>query len=315
MKNNTIKKTISLALAIAAAVSLTACGSTDKGSSAAPAAAQPAASQPAASSQASTSSDDQTTAPADVKKIVFAYRNTGNWPVTGEDENGNPSGYDIEVLREVDALLPGYEFEYVGTSYDDAYVGLEAGNYDAALTNAFWTEARAEKYLISEQNLGASVLTLVVRKENADIKNLTDLSKSGLELAPLLAGNGMYYVVKTYNDQNPDAQVEIKTTDDSTYVAGSVEETVAGKYDASIQVKPSFDASVVSEDGDLHQFLDQISYSEFTLAKTYPMFSKRLGEDFLKEYNDALVQVVNSGKASEISQKFFNYDIFNYDFQ
>lgn len=56
------------------------------------------------------------------KKIVFAYRNNGNWPVTGEDDKGNPTGYDIEVLREVDKLLDDYEFEYIGTSYDDAYI-------------------------------------------------------------------------------------------------------------------------------------------------------------------------------------------------
>lgn len=289
MKKNIINKLIAAALVVSSVASLTACGKT---------------------------ADSATQASADgVKKIVFAYRNTGNWPVTGEDDQGNPTGYDIEVLRKVDELLPDYEFEFVGTSYDDAYVGLEAGNYDAALTNAFWTEARAEKYLISEQNLGASVLTLVVRPEHADIKNLTDLSNAGLELAPLLAGNGMYYVVKTYNEEHPEAQVEIKTTDDSTYVAGSVEETVAGKYDASIQVKASFDATVVADDGDLHDYLDKISYSEFTLANTYPMFAKRVGEDFLKAYNDALVQVVNSGEASKVSNDFFGYDIFNYEFK
>lgn len=249
------------------------------------------------------------------KKIVFAYRNNGNWPVTGEDDKGNPTGYDIEVLREVDKLLDDYEFEYIGTSYDDAYVGLEAGNYDAALTNAFWTDERAKKYLISEQNLGASVLILATRAEHAGIKNLSDLAKSGLELAPILAGNGMYYVVTQYNEENPDNQIPIKTTDDSTYVAGSVEEVVAGKYDAAILTKPAFEASVVAEDGDLHEYLSKISYSEFTLAKTYPMFSKSVGEEFLKAYNDALVKVIESGKASEISKEFYKYDIFNYEFK
>lgn len=293
MRKNVFKRTVSLVLAVSSVIALTACGSNNTTGS---------------------TKEDSTSAEG-TKKIVFAYRNNGNWPVTGEDDNGKPSGYDIEVLREVDALLKDYEFEYIGTSYDDAYVGLEAGNYDAALTNAFWTEERAKKYLISEQNLGASVLTLVTRAENADIKNLSDLAKSDLELAPILAGNGMYYVVKQYNEDNKDNQIEIKTTDDSTYVAGSVEEVVAGKYDAAIFVKPSFDTTVVAEDGDLHDYLSKISSSEFTLAKTYAMFSKNVGEDFVKAYNDALVKVVESGKASEISKEFFKYDIFNYEFK
>lgn len=250
-----------------------------------------------------------------VKTITFAYRNSANWPITGQDEKGNPTGYDIEVLRLVDEELPDYEFAYVGTSYDDAYIGIEAGNYDAALTNAFWTQERAEKYLIPEENLGASVLVLTVRKEDEGVKNLEDVAKEGLKLAPILAGNGMYYVVKQYNEEHPEAQVEITTKDDSSSVAGTVEELVAGKYDAIINTKPSWDDTVVAEDGANHVYLDQVAYSEFDTADTFPMFSKKVGEDFIKEFDAALKKVKDSGKASEISEEFFNYDIFNYDFQ
>lgn len=300
MKKNLFKKLIAGIILTGLVATATACGS----------------SKTTNTTENKTATDETTadTSAGEVKKIIFAYRNTGNWPVTGDDEKGNPTGYDIEVLREVDKLLEDYEFEFVGTSYDDAYIGLEAGNYDAALTNAFWTEARAEKYLISEQNLGASVLILVKTAENANIKNLEDLSKAGLELAPILAGNGMYYVVQQYNQEHPDDQVTITPTDDSTYVAGSVEEVVAGKYDAAIYTKPAFETNVVGEDGDLHSYVDKISYSEFSLAKTYPMFSKSVGEEFLALYNDALVQVIESGKASEISLEFYGYDIFNYEF-
>lgn len=257
----------------------------------------------------------ETTKEAGAKTITFAYRNSGNWPIAGEDESGKPAGYDIDTLKLVDEKLEDYDFEYVGTSYDDAYIGLEAGNYDAALTNAFWTEERAEKYLIPEEALGASVLVLAVRTENADVKNLEDVSKEGLKLAPLLAGNGMYYFVKQYNEDHPDEQVEITTTDDSTNVAGSIEELVAGKYDAIISTKPQWDTTVVAEDGANHSYLDQVSYAEFDTANTYPMFSKSVGEDFLKEFNDALKAVKDSGEASKVSEKYFGYDIFHYEFQ
>lgn len=249
-----------------------------------------------------------------VKKITFAYRNTNNWPMTGDDESGKPSGYDIDVLKLVDEELEDYEFEYVGTSYDDAYIGIESGNYDAALTNAFWTEERAEKYLIPEEALGASVLVLAVRSEDAAVKNFETLHDSGIKLAPILAGNGMFYVVKNYNEENPDKAIDITTTDDSTFVAGSVEELVAGKYDAILWTKPQFDSAVVSEDGENHSLLDSISYSEFTTVNTYPMFSKNVGEDFVKVFSEALKKVKDSGKASELSQNYFEYDIWNYNF-
>lgn len=251
---------------------------------------------------------------SEVKKITFAYRNTGNWPMTGDDESGKPTGYDIDVLKLVDEELDDYEFEYVGTSYDDAYIGLESGNYDAALTNAFWTEEREEKYLIPEEALGASVLVLAVRSENADVKDFETLYDSGIKLAPILAGNGMYYVVKNYNEEHPDKAIDITTTDDSTFVAGSVEELVAGKYDAVLWTKPQFDATVVADDGENHSLLDSISYSEFTTVNTYPMFSKNVGEDFVKEFSEALKKVKEGGKPSEISKNYFDYDIWNYDF-
>lgn len=308
-----MKKRIIAVILGAALFTLAACGNTANTESAENT-ENPANTEGTANAENTEEAEADAASATEQKVITFAYRNTGNWPVSGEDESGNPSGYDIEVLRAVDDLLEDYTFEYVGTSYDDAYIGIEAGNYDAALTNAFWTEERAEKYLIPEEPLGASVLVLAVRAEDADIKNLTDLSKSGKELAPILAGNGMYYVVKQYNSDNPDNQVEIKVTDDSTYVAGSVEEIVAGKYAAGIFTKPSFDNTVIAEDGDLHQFLTEISYSEFTLANTYPMFSKNVGEDFVNKLSDTLKQVKDSGKASEISEQFFGYDIWNYEF-
>lgn len=289
MKKGYLKKILVLVLAFGLVASLAACGS---------------------------SSDDAADdAASDVTTITFAYRNTGNWPSTGDLEDGTPSGYDIELLKLIDEKLEDYEFEYVGTSYDDVWVGLEAGNYDSALTNAFWTEERAEKYLLSEEPQGASVLTLGVRNENEDIKDLQDVSDAGLKLAPLLAGNGMYYVVKQYNEDNPDHQVEITTTDDSTYVAGSVEELAAGKYDAVIYVKATWDATVEEEDGDNHVFADETVGHEFTLAYTYPVFAKSVGDEFLSAYTQALKELKEDGTASELSLEFFGYDVWNYDFQ
>jgi ABC-type amino acid transport substrate-binding protein len=158
-------------------------------------------------------------------------------------------------------------------------------------------------------------LVLAVRSENSDVKDFETLYDSGIKLAPILAGNGMFYVVRNYNEENPDKAIDITTTDDSTFVAGSIEELVAGKYDAILWTKPQFDSTVVAEDGENHSLLDKVSYSEFTTVNTYPMFSKSVGEDFVKEFSDALKEVKDSGKASEISNTYFGYDIWNYDFE
>ncbi len=258
---------------------------------------------------------DAGSAAADGQTIIFAYKNVAV-PFTYDDENGNATGHDIDMIRAINEEMPEYTFEFVGTSYDDAYMGLEAGNYDAALTNAFWTEERAEKYQIPEEPLGANVLLLVVRAENADIRNFDDLAASGLKLSPIKAGNGMYYIVKAYNDEHPDAPVELVPSDDSVdLVAGNVEELCAGRYDAVIYTKSEYEDRVVREDGESHQFYDQVSASEFTLAYSYPMFSKDLDPAFVQAFSDATAAVKASGRASEISMQYMGYDIWNYDFE
>ena len=102
MKNKKLLKLIVTGLAVVTL--LTGCGSST------------------ASSKATASSDTK------VKKIKVAYDQASK-PMSWLDENGNPTGYDVETMKLVDELLPQYEFEYVGTTSDDLLLGVEQGKY------------------------------------------------------------------------------------------------------------------------------------------------------------------------------------------
>lgn len=54
-------------------------------------------------------------------------------PISYIDDNGNPTGYDVEVMKLVDELLPDYQFEYVGTTSDDLLIGVEQGKYQVGV--------------------------------------------------------------------------------------------------------------------------------------------------------------------------------------
>ena len=45
------------------------------------------------------------------------------------DENGNSDGFEVAVLKEIDALLPQYEFKFHGVSDDELLIGIETGKY------------------------------------------------------------------------------------------------------------------------------------------------------------------------------------------
>lgn len=86
------------------------------------------------------------------------------------DENGNPTGYDVEVMKLVDEILEDYEFEFVGTSNDDLLIGVEQGKYQVGVKNAFWTEERTAKFIFPQEFLGLSSAGLVVKKKMPILK-------------------------------------------------------------------------------------------------------------------------------------------------
>lgn len=106
---------------------------------------------------------------AKVTKVKVAYDQASK-PMTYIDENGNATGYDVEVMKLVDEALEDYEFEYVGTTSDDLLIGVEQGKYNVGVKNAFWTEERTEKYIFPQEFLGLSSAGLVLKKKMQILK-------------------------------------------------------------------------------------------------------------------------------------------------
>ena len=76
----------------------------------------------------------------DAKVVKIAYGYSG-YPISYTAEDGSASGYDIEVLKAVDALLPEYEFEFIPSAGgDDLLLGVQPGKFDGAVRNWFQTQ-------------------------------------------------------------------------------------------------------------------------------------------------------------------------------
>src|SRR5690625_7264047 len=86
----------------------------------------------------------------DKRKVKIAYAQSGK-PMAWTDENGEPAGYDVEVLKRVEEKLAGYEFEYIGTTDDDLLIGVEQGKFQVGVKNAFFTEERDKKFIYPKE--------------------------------------------------------------------------------------------------------------------------------------------------------------------
>ncbi|MDR0513843.1 MAG: transporter substrate-binding domain-containing protein [Coriobacteriaceae bacterium] len=244
------------------------------------------------------------------KKITVAFTNAG-YPTAYLDDSGNPAGYEIDVLKRVEALLADYDFSYEGVDQIAVFAGLSSGKYDVGLTNSFWTPKRAETYLTPSQNIGVSVLGFLTRKEFADITTLEQAAKAKLRLAPITAGDGNYFVVEDYNSKHPDAQIELTATDDANAFTEAFGWVAEKRHDFTLVPLQYYDALVVDEDGPYHQYKDILAFSIIGATKTWSFLAKGR-ESFEADYSGALKQLKDDGTLAGLAKQWYGINNFEY---
>lgn len=298
---NIKKKLVSIVL-ISALLVMTACGSE----------------QTLGTAEQQTEEDTKETAASGSAQVITIGCNIS---VSGKndylDDDDNLTGSTVELMREIDKLLPDYEFELVPTSFDDVFVGLESGSYQGGEANCFLTAERIEKYAIPKENICASYIGLLVKKDLGDLKDFSDVAdrqkKEGLTFYPMQPGNGLTYPVEVYNEENPDNQIQFEYSSENTNndVLGWV---ANGRYDVGLALYSTWVNNFEDEEGAYHEYVDELSWIPVQNVGVYNLFDKdAVSQDFLDAYDSALKQLKDSGKASEIATEFFGFDVFDND--
>ena len=85
-----------------------------------------------------------------------------------KDNQGNYCGYDVEYIYEI-SKYTDWQYQYVDfDSFEDAYSALENGEIDL-LPSLFYSEERADKLLLSNYDMGAVYVTIIVPKGDVTI--------------------------------------------------------------------------------------------------------------------------------------------------
>ena len=117
---------------------------------------------------------------------VFKVGTEGTYaPFTYHDESGKLVGFDVEIAEAIAQRL-GVKAEFIEGKWDGLIAGLDAGRYDAVINEVGITEERKAKYAFSDPYI-ASRAVLIVRQDNADIKDFKDLK--GKKAAQSLTSN------------------------------------------------------------------------------------------------------------------------------
>ncbi|MDR1611620.1 MAG: transporter substrate-binding domain-containing protein [Planctomycetota bacterium] len=250
-------------------------------------------------------------APAqEVRKITIAFDQT-LFPVAYADEDGNVTGCDIEAMKLVDELLPQYEFEFVALDFNSIFAGLQTGKFQIALTDSYWTEDRARRFLFPRNNLGASLIGSYTLNKNGPVKTLSEAAEKGLTLSPLMPGDGLNYVIIEHNRTHPDRQVTLNTIDDPASWRNAFPWVAEGRYGFALTQKFMWDTLVLAEDGAFHDLLGVLTYTDFDTVKTWPVINKDETE-LAEALNAPLAKLRAEGTLRKLAIQFHGYDTWEF---
>lgn len=215
------------------------------------------------------------------------------------DENGNPAGYEYEVLKAVDELLPQYEFVYQPMDFPNILVALDTGKIDVASHTFTVTEERAQKYAYTDESHYVNSVLLVISKDNDKVHTIEDLAGKTLFAA---TGEASATWLENYNKENPDKAVKLK------YENFTMEQVVAeisnGTTDAWYcnqaflnDLNNGYGNKLKAADGGPLYSVNSVYYIDKNKTE-------------LKEAIDGAIKTLReNGTLTELSNKFYGYDI------
>ena len=276
--------------AVLAAVSLAGCGGSASNNAAADAADESAAADTGAQASEESASGDLLAQVQQKGKLVVAME--GNWaPWTYEDESGNLVGFEVEVASGVAQRL-GVEPEFVTGEWDGLLAGVQAGRYDVMANGVGYTEERAQAYYYSDF-YAFNRTALVVRGDNEEIKTLEDLNGK----VTCNSANSTYQLL---------AEKYGATVKDVESLAGTIDELLAGRVDATLNAEVSIN-DYMKEQPDAKIKIAAYDPEVEQVGMIMPYGDS--SESLRAAINDALKELREDGTLAAISNKYFGMDI------
>ena len=228
------------------------------------------------------------------KKEIVVATNASPKPFIYE-ENGELTGYEIEVVRAIFKDSDKYDVKFEKTEWSGVFAGLDADRYQMAVNNISYTKERAEKYLYAAPT-AKNPNVLVVKKDDSSIKSLDDIGGKSTEV---VQGTTSAKQLEDYNKQHSDNPTVLNyTRADFQQIMGRLSD---GQFDYKIFDKIGVE-TVIKNQG-----LDNLKVIELPSDQqpyVYPLLAK--GQDELKSFVDKRIQeLYKDGTLEKLSKQFF----------
>lgn len=206
-----MKKRTFLATLLVLSFTLTACGAANNG-----------ANETANSGAGASASPAQ-----EVKKIIVG---TGTqFPnVCFIDEDGKLTGFDVELVREIDKRLPEYEFEFQTQEFSSLLLSLETKKIDFVAHQMEKNPEREAKFLFNKEPYSIFLSKIAVYRDNTTINSIDDLTGKKVFTSP--TSNQAFFLEQYNKDHNNPYEI--------VYSSGAANDRIAllksGRVDATL---------------------------------------------------------------------------------
>ncbi len=249
-------------------------------------------------SSAASGSSASSASASGVTKITIGTEGTYA-PYTYLDDDGNLTGFDVEVARAVGEKLDDYEFEFQTIEWSSMFASLDADKIQTISNQVALNDERKAKYLFEDTPYAYAVNAIAFKAGRTDIKTIEDLHGKTVDAGTTSANTTW---LENYNAENNDA-ITLNYTDGD--ISKMLQDIVNGRADATIN-SPVSVKTVVDEQG---LDIDWVIFPDTGVTPVYfPFADSDEGEKLSKAFETALTELIEDGTLSELSVKFLGDD-------
>ncbi|MEC0210744.1 transporter substrate-binding domain-containing protein [Paenibacillus ehimensis] len=211
------------------------------------------------------------------------------------DKDGKLTGYDVELVKEIDKRLPEYEFELKTMEFKNLLLSLETKKIDFIAHQMEVNEERQKKFLYNDEAYNIFPNKIVVHKDNNDVRSIADLK--GKKLIATATSNAAALAEKYNKEHGNPIQIVYTGAGEDTNV-----QVKTGRVDALISTQFAIDYLNKSADAQLKTVGETLSNS-----KVYFILRKDEGE--LKgRIDEALKAIKADGTLAKLSKQWLGDD-------
>ncbi|MGX8794981.1 amino acid ABC transporter substrate-binding protein [Fusibacter sp. JL298sf-3] len=235
------------------------------------------------------------TAPSSAEDTVIKVGMSGGYqPYTYLDENGELTGFDVDVWKAIGEQLD-MEIEFVTSNFSGLFGMLDTGKIDTIANQITITPEREEKYLFTSPYVyyGAQLIT---KDDRDDIYDLASLK--GKKVA---VGLGTNYETML-REFDTEGSIEIITYDSGS---GSYQDVAIGRVDAAMNDRLALQSVIKTSGLPLKLAGDPIN----ELHNAFPFVVNDKNRALIAKIDAAIETLYTDGTMAELSQRYFDINI------